>query len=188
MAFFAIIDPIGNLPVFAILTAAHTLRARLGVAAVSIGAAGALLLLATFYGRFALRVLNISIESFQIAAGLLLLLPAIRLVDRGVLVDPAEAGADRGIVSRALVPPAIPLLAGPGAIATAVVYGETRGGSVTVIAIVAVLALTLALLALTTRIVHIVGDAGLRVMARVVGILLTAIAVQLIVGGLDRIF
>lgn len=183
-----IVDPIGNLPIFAILTAALAPRARLGVAAISVGAAGALLVLATFYGRFALRVLNISIESFQIAAGVLLLLPAIRLVDRGVLIDPAEASTDRGIVSRALVPLAIPLLAGPGAIATAVVYGETRGGGVTVVAIVAVLTLTLALLALTTRIVRLVGETGLRVMAKVVGILLTAIAVQLIVGGLDRIF
>jgi multiple antibiotic resistance protein len=91
------------------------------------------------------------------------------------------------MLTRAFVPLATPLLAGPGAIATAVVFRETLGGVSTVGAIVAVLAFTAVLFGVTTRIFGTVGRTPVLIMAKIVGILLTAVAVQLIFRGLGAV-
>lgn len=188
MALFAIIDPIGNVAVFGILTAKATTNQRLGAALLSVGAAAAILIPATYFGGSVLSVLGIGIESFQIAAGILLLFPAVRLVEHGLPMDPADVDAADSLIARAFVPLGTPLLAGPGSIATAVVFRETLGAGVTVAAIVAILALTGVLFAVTARIMALLGRTAVLVMARMVGILLTAIAVQLIVRGVGAIF
>ena len=177
----------GNIPVFGILTAREGARKRFIVAVVSVAAAGAILIPATFFGQFVLDVLNITIESFQIAAGVLLMLPAIRLVESGLPMRVESIDPEDTALTRAFVPLATPLLAGPGAIATAVVFRETLGAGDTVIAIVAILALTAAAFATTASIIGFLGRTPILIMAKMVGILLIAIAVQLIFRGLSAV-
>ena len=148
---------------------------------------GAILIPATFFGQFVLDVLNITIESFQIAAGVLLMLPAIRLVESGLPMRVESIDPEDTALTRAFVPLATPLLAGPSAIATAVVFRETLGAGDTVIAIVAILALTAAAFATTASIIGFLGRTLILIMAKMVGILLTAIAVQLIFRGLSAV-
>ena len=173
--------------VFGVLTADGSARERGVVAVVSVLAAGAILVPATFFGGFVLEVLNIRIESFQIAAGILLIIPAIRLVESGLPMKIGELNGSDGVLTRAFVPLATPLLAGPGAIATAVVFRETLGGVPTVGAILAVLAFTAVLFIIANRITGIVGRTPMLILSKIVGILVTAVAVQLIFSGLSAV-
>ncbi len=95
-------------------------------------------------------------------------------------------GSDR-VLTRAFVPLATPLLAGPGAIATAVVFRETLVGVPTVGSILAVLAFTAVLFIIANRITGIVGRTPMLILSKIVGILLTAVAVQLIFSGLSAV-
>ncbi|MCL6507569.1 MAG: hypothetical protein K6T59_11125, partial [Bryobacteraceae bacterium] len=139
VAFFAIIDPPGNVLVFYLLTEHLAYRQRLQVALVAVVAAGALLTLFALGGREALAFLGISAESFRVAAGLLLLVPAYRLVAAGQPLDHVEREAASPI-ELALVPLAMPLIAGPGALATTIAFTEVRGAPATILAFTVVLA------------------------------------------------
>ena len=186
---FAIIDPIGNLVVFALLTRQAPRRSATAVALVSTIAAMAIIALFVFGGNEVLSYLDISPESFQIAAGVLLLPPAYRLVESGEpwSAMPHEVG-EASEMQLALVPLAIPLLAGPGALATAVTFADDMGRATTLAAAASVLVLTAVMFLVAKEIVRLVREPALRVAARLIGVLLTAIAVDLVVGGLQAAF
>ncbi len=189
ISFVAIIDPVGNLLVFALISRGIERRGVISMALVSTGAALAIVALFVAAGDGVLDYMDISKESFQIAAGGLLLIPAFRLVERGepwiAIASETEAA---GPLQLALVPLAIPLLAGPGALATAVTFSGTLGRGTTLAAAASVLVATAALFIAANLIVRMVGGPSLRIAARLVGVLLMAIAVDLIVGGLDVVF
>ncbi|HWO93942.1 MAG TPA: MarC family protein [Dehalococcoidia bacterium] len=189
VSFFAIIDPIGNLLVFALLSRGLPRQLVVGMAGLSNAAALATISVFVFGGQEVLDYLDISEASFQIAAGVLLLFPAYRLVEHGEpLARLADEGESAGPYQLALVPLAIPLLAGPAALATAVTFGETSGRLTTLAAAATVLAGTTVLFVVSDALVRVVGTPALRVAARIVGVLLMAIAADLIVSGLDVVF
>ena len=126
VSFLAIIDPIGNVLVFYVLTRALSFPRQLQVAAIAVLVAAAMLILFSLWGREVLDLLDISQGSFKVAAGSLLLLPAYQLVVHGQsMVISEEHGGEP--VEIALVPFATPLLAGPGALATATSFFRDRG-------------------------------------------------------------
>lgn len=189
VSFFAIIDPVGNLLVFALLTRALDAKKTATTALLSSGVALVTIAGFVFGGREVLDYLDISQESFQIAAGALLLFPAYRLVEQGEpWAELPEEGDEIGPYQLAFVPMAIPLLAGPGALATAVTFADTTGQGTTLAAAATVLAGTTALFVASSAIVRAVGRPPLRIAARLTGVLLMAIAVDLIVTGLDAVF
>jgi multiple antibiotic resistance protein len=179
VAFFAIIDPIGNVLIFYLLTQGLSLRQRAAVAVVAVAAATALLLAFALGGRELLAFLGISPASFRVAAGLLLLLPAYRLVAAGQPLEWAGEKAEDPL-QVALVPLAVPMIAGPGALATAISYRETRGFATTALAMVLVLALSLAC--------FLAADWLFRRLGASVGVLLFAIAVEFVLDGLRTFF
>ncbi len=187
VAFFAIIDPPGNVLVFYLLTEHLAYRQRLQVALVAVVAAGALLTLFALSGREALAFLGISAESFRVAAGLLLLVPAYRLVAAGQPLDHVEREAASPI-ELALVPLAMPLIAGPGALATTIAFTEVRGAPATILAFTVVLALSFAAFAAAGLLLEWLGRALLRLISRLVGILLFTIAVEFVLDGLRAYF
>lgn len=191
ISFFAIIDPIGNLPVFHLLLIAETgLRQRAAIAMVSTGFAFAVLYLFAIAGESVLDYLGISLASFQIAAGVLLFLPALRLVETGqpLPITSAEEPDRSRSWQVAIVPLALPLLAGPGALATAISYTNLLGLGTTVASMGLILALTALLFTFSAAIFNLLGEAVLRVIARLVGIVLMAVAIDLIVDGLTNFF
>ena len=175
-----IMDPPGNVPVFLALTSqqdkARRARSALRAVAVSFG----VIVLFAVFGTSILRYLNISLPALQCAGGLLLLLVSLEL-----LTGRAEQPQASQDVDVALVPLGTPLLAGPGAIvATMVAVGQADGDAPMLVALAgAVLAVHLviyAVLRFSNVIVRVLGQGGITIVTRVSGLLLAAIAVQMV--------
>src|SRR5918911_537654 len=171
-----IMDPAGTAPVFLALTRRMSSSGRQRAALRATLAAGALIVGFALVGDGVLSFLGISLESLSIAGGLLLLLVALEML-RGM----DTAAEDDGDV--ALVPLATPLVAGPGAIATVMVLARHGPeGAVVAGTVAALLALGVSLL-VAERIARWISAAVLHFVTRVFGLLLAAIAVQLVIDG-----
>jgi multiple antibiotic resistance protein len=178
---FVIIDPPGSVPVFLGLTANQSggARARSALRAVVVSF-GVIVAFAVF-GTSILHYLNISLAALQGAGGLLLLLVSLELLT-GRGETPASSDGD---VDVALVPLGTPLLAGPGAIvATMVSVRQADGQSEKLVALaLAIIGVHIALwviLRFSGAILHVLKDGGISILTRVAGLLLAAIAVQLV--------
>jgi multiple antibiotic resistance protein len=182
-SFFAIIDPLGNILVFYLFTQHFAFRQKLLAASVAVAASFLMLLAFALAGHDVLDFLSISPESFEVAAGLLLLPPAYRLVTEGQPAREDEREAS-GPLDFALVPLATPLIAGPGALAATTSFSEQVGRGETLGAIALVLAITLVAFVAADQIFRLLGAALLRLMSRIIGIVLFAIAVDFVLDGL----
>jgi multiple antibiotic resistance protein len=178
-----IMDPVGVAPIFIACTAGrpHEQRQQLAIRAVI--AAGALIIGFALFGGAVLDYLDVSVDSLSIAGGLLLLLVALEML-RGI--DYPEDGATE---DPALVPIATPLLAGPGAIATVIVLSRRHhdfGGKASVLlGILAALAVVGFGMLAAERLGRMIPESLIHFLTRVFGLLLSAIAVQLVVNGVE---
>jgi MarC family membrane protein len=182
VSFFAILDPLGNILVFHLFTRGLTFHQKLLAAAIATIAAFLMLLAFSLGGQEVLDFLGISQESFQVAAGLLLLPPAYRLVAEG---QPAAVDENRRVepLDFALVPLATPLIAGPGALAATTSFSQSVGTGTTLAAISIILLITFVAFAAADWLFRLAGAAVLQVMSRIVGIVLFAIAVDFVLDG-----
>jgi multiple antibiotic resistance protein len=178
---FVIVDPPGSVPLFLALTANQNggERARSALRAVIVSLA--VIVLFAVFGASLLRYLSITLPALQGAGGLLLLLVSLELLT-GRAETPSSGDAD---VDVALVPLGTPLLAGPGAIvATMVSVRQAHGHTDKLVAVgVAILAIHVVIwlvLRFSGGILRVVRDGGISILTRVAGLLLAAIAVQLI--------
>ncbi|MFN2465785.1 MAG: MarC family protein [Candidatus Dormibacteria bacterium] len=175
-----IMDPIGTAPIFVALTAQQSPAERRRSAVVAVAAAGSLVLVFALGGELLLGYLRVSVESLTIAGGLLLLLVALQLLS-GRDQPPEESA------NVSLVPLATPLLAGPGAIAAVMVlarrYPGTPGRLSVVAGIGAVLIVVLVGLLVADQINRVLKPVVAQFVIRVLGLLLAAIAVQLVIDG-----
>lgn len=198
VALFALINPIGNLPVFAAMTSSANPRARRKIALyIGVFIIG---LLGLFYltGLALLQVFGISLSAFRIAGGAILFLLGLDMARNDLaggdetdelasLIDhPTYA---RRLFERILVPFAIPILIGPGAISTVVIYAsETRsqGWDAMVAGLIGIIAASVAVVAVlwaTPVISKLLGRVGMTVTVRVLGLILCAMAVQFMLMG-----
>ena len=171
-----IMDPPGTAPIFVGLTDRMTAAERQRAALRAVLAAGLLIIGFALVGEAVLDYLHVSVESLSIAGGLLLLLVALEML-RGM----DSSGSQDGDV--ALVPLATPLVAGPGAIATVIVLSRRHPEGAVVAGILAALLVLGASLLAAERLARLVPPALLQFLTRVFGLLLAAIAVQLVVDG-----
>ncbi|MFI5932746.1 MarC family protein [Actinoplanes sp. NPDC051494] len=176
-----IVDPPGMVPVFLALTGTMSTRdrARAGTQAVLL-ALGVIVIFAVA-GQTLLDYLHVQLPALQGAGGLLLVLVALQLLT-GKTDEPSEQG---GLTSNvALVPIGTPLLAGPGAIVATMLFVQRADGisdySVIALGIVAVMFTVWLVLRFSGVIVKLLRPAGIEVLTRIAGLLLAAIAVQLI--------
>ncbi len=202
VALFALVDPIGNIPIFAAATAGASARQRISVSALICLFIVAFLAFFFFTGLGLLQFFGISLAAFRIAGGILLLLLGLDMTREDFLTMFADADAAndakdvRGYASRRfkrlIVPFAMPLLIGPGAISTIIIQaGEAReiGYSGTVAGLAAIAAAgvaTFACFALTGPISRLLGDVGMAIIVRVLGLILCALAIQFILAGLGE--
>jgi multiple antibiotic resistance protein len=195
--FFVIIDPVGVVPLFMALTTGMDPTHRKKVAIKAVLIATGILLVFTVLGQPILKYLGISLPAFRIAGGLLLLLLAIDMVVvkhsglRTTTTDEEEEATHRPDVT--VFPLAIPLIAGPGAIASVILLQSQHSGSLAERGIIGavmigVLALVLIGFLASERIMKILGLTGINVITRVFGIILCALAVSNIVEGLRQSF
>jgi multiple antibiotic resistance protein len=177
---FVIMDPVGTIPIFLSLTRGRSIatirRAAWQAVAVSFGVIVAF----AFFGQQILRYLHISLPALQLAGGLLLLLVALELLTGKEETPTATAGANV-----ALVPLGTPMMAGPGAIVATMVFvqqAEHHPEKYPVIALGVVLVHLCLWLAMrfAGRIRKVLGEGGTTLVTRISGLLLSAIAVQLV--------
>lgn len=182
IALFIIIDPIGLIPVFMALTHDASPQERRTILLQAVYVAFILMLLFTFTGTGILSLFGITLSDFKIAGGLLLLVIALRIINDahyGVSSDSARPG---------VVPLAVPLLVGPGAITTTIVLIGTHGLWITVSAVLIVFAISYVIFRYVERLYIILGKTGADVVAKIMGMLLAAIAVQFMREGFQEIF
>ena len=176
---FVIMDPPGTIPVFLGLTGGSTTAHRRRVAAQAAAVAFTVIVLFALFGQSILDYLGITLPALQAAGGLLLLLVALEL-----LTGKEDQARQSGDVNVALVPLGTPLLAGPGAIVATMVFvqriEDVTDGVAIAAGIVAVhVALWLAM-RYSVAILRVIKESGVLLVTRVAGLLLSAIAVQLV--------
>lgn len=193
LTLFVVIDPVGLVPVFVSL-AGHRppgVQATIARRAVLIG--GAVLLPFSFVGGPLLGYLGISVSALRIAGGILLFRIAVDMVfaqfRRETPEEEAEARAKDDI---SVFPLAIPMICGPGALASVLILTAQSEGSPTLYAVIvaaAALVLTAAYLALRAsgKLSELLGQTGINVITRVLGLILAALAVQYVADGLIEI-
>lgn len=187
VSLFVIIDPVGNILVFHLYSQDFGTRQRLTAAGIAVLAAFLMLLAFSLGGTEALEFLGISQASFRVAAGLLLMPPAYRLISEGE-PESSEAKHSRRPLDFALVPLATPLIAGPGALAATTSFAASTGIGETLAAVSIVLAITFVSFAAAGRLFNLLGESFLRLASRIVGIVLFAIAVDFVLDGLQVVF
>lgn len=197
---FVIFDPVGNVPIFLAITPKSTKEERLRIAARGTLAAGVVLVVFAFGGDWLLSALGITLPAFRIAGGILLLLLAIEMVFarqsglRTTTTGEEEEASHRAAAHEdvAIFPLAVPLLAGPGAMASILLLAGQAGPGLAQKALLvgvlcAVLAATFACLVGGSRILGRIGVTGINVLTRVFGIVLAALAVQYVIDGVKTV-
>ena len=179
---FVIMDPPGIVPIFVGLTAAMTAKQRNRAARQAVLVAFGVIVSFALFGQPLLGYLNISLAALQASGGLLLLLISMELLT-GKMEEPKPSGNDG--VNVALVPLGTPLLAGPGAIVATIVFVQGSGRSAADwISIALAVVATHVTLYLAMRFANVVRrilrDSGTILVTRIAGLLLAAIAVQLV--------
>lgn len=190
---FAIVDPLGTLPFFVALTEGFDEANRTVIRDRAVIVLGAILALFALFGRFLFAAFGFTLAAFEIAGGILLFLVAYDMLQGEVgrtklsATDQAEALARRDELS--IVPLGIPLLAGPGAISTVMIYEGTAGTDLvlnlaTFVAIGITTGATWFVLRYGPRIFRYLGRVGVMAVTRVMGLLLAAVAIQFVVNGI----
>jgi multiple antibiotic resistance protein len=195
VALLAIVDPVASVPIFLSTTSGETHVARARIARVVAITVFCVLGAAAMIGTQILFFFGISIPSFLIGGGILLLLMSISMLQAQEsrvrqTPDEAEEAAEKDAV--AVVPLGIPLLAGPGAISTMIIATHQSPGFLYHLKLLipaAIIALAVwATLSTATRISRRLGKTGMNIITRVMGLIIAAIAVEYVYRGLIELF
>ncbi|HLT79137.1 MAG TPA: MarC family protein [Ferrovibrio sp.] len=192
---FFILDPFAAIPLFLMLTNGRSRAYRAATARTAALAVFAGLVVASFSGDFILRLIGASLPAFQVGGSIVLLLMALSMLNARLSPqqqtpeEEAEA-TDRDAVG--VVPIAMPLLVGPGAISATIIHME-RGGTLlhksVSVGVLALICLSVWLiLKAAERIGRRLGQTGLNILNRIFGLLLAALAVQIFANGLKGLF
>lgn len=178
-----VMDPVGNIPLFVSLLGGLEPGHRNRIIVRECAIAFAVLLLFVVSGRFLLDLLGLSESSLNIAGGVILFLIALRMIFRGN--EPLFGDQING--EPFIVPLAIPSIAGPTAIATVIVLasGAPQRLPEWIAALTVAIAVTLALLLFADKISRLVGRHGLLAFERLMGLILTTIAVEMLLRGVE---
>jgi len=179
IALFAVLDPIGNVPIFIGLTSDLSEEKRRSVFNATGITAFILLLAFTLLGQYILELFAISVDSFMVAGGILLLVISVRILLEGWR-SPSKTRIG-------VVPLACPLLVGPGAITTSLILVRTVGFIVTLIAVVVNIVIVWVTLRFIGRIYKLLGETGSEIIASITAIIVAAIAVEYIARGVRNL-
>jgi multiple antibiotic resistance protein len=193
---FVVIDPPGCAPIYASLSTGANARQKRSMAYRAVAIAGAILVFFALFGEALLSFLHIDLDSFRIAGGIMLFIIAIDMVFEK-RTERREQRAEKIIATPevedvSVFPMAMPMIAGPGSIASVMLLvsqneGIERAG-VIFAALVAVLLLTLAALVAAGPLMRVLGTKTEAVITRLLGVLLAALAAQFVIDGLKASF
>jgi len=183
---FVVIDPPGTVPIFLGLTSGRTTKERNRLAWQAALVAFGVIVVFALFGQLILAYLGVQLAALQGAGGLLLLLVALQLLT-GTAQEPTEA--ERQMANVAFVPLGTPLLAGPGAIVATMLFVRRINGAADAIvfsgALVAVGVILWLFLRYCNLVVRVLRPSGVELLTRISGLLVSAIAVQLIAGSVE---
>ncbi len=185
---FVVIDPVGLTPMFIALTQGADAAHRRAVALRACTIAALILTLFAFFGEAVLGFIGISMPAFRIAGGLLLFITALDMLFERRTKRREDNAEGEAFPDPSVFPMAIPLIAGPGAIASVILLAGQAEGALEMAGVLGVMAanVVLALLLFLTAgpIEHALGRTGIVVVTRLLGMLLAALSVQFVLEGL----
>ena len=190
--FFAVVDPIGTIPIFIAVTANHGARSKKMIAAISTLAATGVLLFFIIAGEFILNAMNIPLSAFQTAGGIILFLFALTMIF-GDGKPAEEIKLVNNVNETAIFPLAIPSIASPGAMLAAVLLTENaqfnfiQQVQITSVLLV-VLLITFFLMLLASQIHRFIGNSGASIISRVMGLILASVATANTLEGIKGYF
>ncbi len=194
ISLLALVNPLGAIPFFISFTATNSRRERQKIIRVASLTVALVIAFTTLLGQQVINFFGISVNSFQVGGGIIMLLMAISMINAqpgGTKTTPEEAVEGELKENIAVVPLAIPLLTGPGTISTVIIYSDKADsylqrfnliGSGIAIAILVFFALSAA-----DPISRVLGRTGINVATRLMGLMLAALGVELIVDGLTAL-
>ncbi|MGD9947212.1 MAG: YchE family NAAT transporter [Desulfobulbus sp.] len=195
VALVAVVNPVGAVPVFINLTANQEIKERNTTGNVAALSVGIILLAVLFTGEAILRFFGISVGSFRVGGGILVLLMAISMLNAKMsnIRQTKEEELDSAVrESVAVVPLATPLLAGPGAISTVILHAQRHDSSLHYLylslAIMALAGVTALLMRLAPHISQWLGKTGINIVTRLMGLVMAAMGVEFIAHGLKQLF
>ncbi|MCL1038157.1 YchE family NAAT transporter [Shewanella corallii] len=191
----AIINPVGLLPVFVSLTSHQTEPERNQTAKVANIAVVVILLVTIFAGQHILNMFSISLSAFRIAGGTLIAIIAMSMLQGKlgeVKRNKEEVGESSAMESVAVVPLALPLMAGPGAISSVIVFAAENNTWVNLAgmsaAVVVFGLLSFLLFRMASVIYKILGKTGINVITRLMGLIMLSIGIEVIAAGFKGMF
>ncbi|MDX2321307.1 MAG: MarC family protein [Moritella sp.] len=189
---FAVIDPIGTVPVFLAVTARHSEREKRKIAMIATLAAAAILILFIMVGEIILTAMNIPLSAFQIAGGIILFLFALSMIF-GESKPEQEVKLAKNVSETAIFPLAMPSIASPGAMLAAVLLTENAKYSIfeqlqVAATLLVVLLVVLILMLGASRIHRVIGNSGASVISRVMGLILASVATANTLEGIKAYF
>lgn len=193
ISLWVVIDPVGSLPIFIAVTAGLSVSQQRAIAIKATFIAAAILLFFLVAGQVLLEALDIHLEAFQIAGGIVLFLFALTMIFGDSKVEEEKRQISDNIGHLAVFPLAVPSLASPGAMLAVVMLTDNHRYSVTeqiftAGAMLAVLSMTLLLFFLAGPIVRLIGESGASIVSRVMGLVLASVAVDNILRALTSYF
>lgn len=190
---FSIVDPFAAVPVFIAITPNDTEQARRRMARVACLVCGIVLLLFAFAGNYIFKFFGITMEAFRAAGGVLLLILALDMMRAKSGPTPQSPEEEKEGVEKpdvAITPLAVPLLAGPGAMSTVALFGTQAKGVVQIASVGGAIVLTSILswiiLSNSNRLIRLIGQIGVRIITRIMGLLLAGIGAQFILSGVKE--
>ena len=192
ITFFAVVDPIGTVPVFIAVTKHFDDSAKKRIALLASLAAAGILLFFVVAGELILSAMSIPLSAFQVAGGIVLFLFALTMIF-GESKPDEEVRLAVNHHETAIYPLAVPSIASPGAMLAAVLLTENARYSIleqaqTYVVLVSVLVATYVLMLLARPINNLIGTGGASVVSRVMGLILSAVAMANLLAGLQSYF
>ncbi len=190
--FFAVIDPIGTVPVFLAVTREYDEGARRGIALKATFVSAVILIFFVVAGELLLTAMDIPLSAFQIAGGIVLFLFALSMIF-GESKPEAEVKMVKSGSETAIFPLAVPAIAGPGTMLAAVLQTENaRFGiaeqALTTGIMLSVLVIVLLMMIAASWIQRLIGDSGASIVSRVMGLILASMAVASVLAGITSYF
>ena len=190
--FFAVIDPIGTVPVFIAVTSRYDQPTKRRIALIAFLAASGVLLFFMLAGELILTGMSIPLSAFQIAGGIVLFLFALKMIF-GESKPDEELKLVENHDETAIFPLAVPSIAGPGAMLAAVLLTQKSKFSIweqlqTAAVMLSVLLITFLLMLLAGWIDRLIGKSGASVVSRIMGVILTSVATTNILSGLSAYY
>jgi MarC family membrane protein len=198
VVFFVVVEPVSLVPLFSGLTSGATAHYRRRMALKAVVVAALILVLFALGGAAFLELMGISLQAFRIFGGMLLFLLSLEMVfarESGTRTSSSEAAESKRRADVSVFPLAFPFIAGPGALATILLwFGPLHFGAdaalfaAYLVAVFVVLAIALVLMLLAQPLMRVIGVTGANVAGRLLGVILGALAVQFVLDGLRQAF